>query len=242
MDWRTIVKPNDLSFILGNPPFRGSKFQDEKQKQELSMIFNGSKNSRILDYVTGWYAKAAEYIQGTNIKVAFVSTNSITQGEQVGPLWELMINKYHVHILFAHRTFKWSSEARGKAAVHCVIIGFSTDDTKDHIIFDYESPEAEAYKVEAKRINPYLVDAPDIFIFSRSRPIGNVPRMSSGCQPIDNGNYLFERNEKDRFLMKEPNASKWIRPFIGSIEYINGYQRYCLLLRDCPPEDLKVHA
>jgi hypothetical protein len=239
LDWTTIVKPSELTYILGNPPFIGSKFQNPEQKIEMSTVFHNSKNSKILDYVSAWYIKAAEFIQDTDIKVGFVSTNSITQGEQVGVLWQQMIIKYHVKIIFAHRTFKWSSEGRGKAAVHCVIIGFAIKEPKEYVIFDYHTPESEAYRSTATRINPYLVDAPDIFIPRRSRPISTAPKMASGCQPIDDGNYLFEENEKESFLSKEPKAAKWVKPFIGSVEFINGYQRYCLLLRDCPPEELR---
>ena len=136
-------KAGRTSFILGNPPFVGSANRTDSQKKELEAIFNKKKNTGVLDYVTAWYAKAAEFIQGTNIKVGFVSTNSITQGEQVGPLWDILINKYKVKIHFAHRTFKWSSEARGKAAVHCVIIGFALTESTHPTLYDYETPESE---------------------------------------------------------------------------------------------------
>jgi len=189
--------------------------------------------------VTAWYVKAAGYIQGTEIKVGFVSTNSITQGEQVGPLWDTLLNKYKVQIHFAHRTFKWSSQARGKAAVHCVIIGFALSEPQHPSIFDYDAPEAEAHRVEVRHINPYLVDAPDILLPNRSRPLCDVPKIGVGNKPIDGGNYLFTKEEMKSFIVKEPAAAKWMRPWIGSDEFINGYQRYCLWLGDCPPDELR---
>lgn len=202
-------------------------------------MFDGIKNSGILDYVSGWYLKAAQYIQGTNIKVGFVSTNSITQGEQVGVLWSSLLNDYHIHIHFAHRTFKWTSQAKGKAAVHVIIAGFGLDEPSKPVIFDYHTPESEAYMIEVKHINPYLVDAPDVLLFERSKPISNVPEAGIGNKPIDDGNYLFTKQERDLFLMKEPRAAKYMKPWIGSDEFINGYQRYCLWLGDVPPEELR---
>lgn len=238
-DWEDIVKPDELSFILGNPPFRGSRFQSRDQRDEMEIIFSGVKNRTILDYVSAWYIKAARYIQGTSIKVAFVSTNSITQGEQVGPLWNLMLNEYGVKIFFAHRTFQWSSEARGKAAVHCVIVGFSLEEPTKGMLFDYRALDADPYQIEVKRINPYLIDGPDILLTNRSKPLCDVPPMKSGCQPIDDGNFILSEVEKDILLLKEPRTHKWIRPFVGSIEFINGNKRYCIFLRDCPPEELR---
>lgn len=238
-DWTTIIKPDELSIMLGNPPFVGSKFLSAEQREEMAKIFNGARSNGILDYVSAWYVKAAEYIQGTEIKVGFVSTNSITQGEQVGALWNILLNTYGIKIHFAHRTFRWSSEARGKAAVHCVIIGFGLIEPKQRFIFDYEMVDADPFKVEVNQINPYLVDAPDILLRSRSTPLSKVPKPGIGNKPIDGGNYLFTEQEKDIFLLKEPQAAKWIRPWIGSHEFINGYQRYCLWLGDCPPDELR---
>lgn len=205
----------------------------------MSHVFAGVKNSGVLDYVSAWYLKAAQFIQGTDIKVAFVSTKSITQGEQVGVLWRLLLDQYHVKIQFAHQTFKWTSEAKGKAAVHCIIIGFGLNESNRPFIFEYETPEAEAYRVEVKHINPYLVDAPDVLLFNRSKPICDVPEIGIGNKPIDGGNYLFTEKEKEIFLIKEPKAAKYVRPWIGSDEFINGYRRYCLWLGDCPPEELR---
>jgi len=238
-DWKEIIRPEELSYILGNPPFAGSKYQTAEQRMELVEAFGNAKNAGILDYVSAWYVKAAEYIQGTEIKVGYVSTNSITQGEQVGPLWDILLDTNHVKIHFAHRTFRWSSQARGKAAVHCVIIGFALTEPKRPVIFDYDKPEAEAHSIEVKHINPYLVDAPDILLFNRSKPISDVPKIGIGNKPIDGGNYLFTKEEMEEFVSKEPAAAKWMRPWIGSDEFINGYQRYCLWLGDCPPDELR---
>ncbi len=239
LDWKSIVQPSGLTYILGNPPFVGSKYQSDEQRKEMGTIFSEVKNHGTLDYVAAWYQKAAEYIQETDIKVAFVSTKSIVQGEQVGPLWDVLINKYKVKIFFAHRTFQWGSEAKGKAAVHCIIIGFAMSKPENPHIFDYETPEAEAYKRPVSRINPYLVDAPDVVLWSRQRPICDVPEIGIGNKPIDDGNYLFTEEERDAFLSLEPKAAKFMRPWIGSDEFINGYQRYCLWLGYVPPEELR---
>ncbi|KAF5046060.1 hypothetical protein DSECCO2_474790 [anaerobic digester metagenome] len=239
MDWKTVVSPSELSYILGNPPFSGSKYQTAEQRKEIATVLQGAKNVGILDYVTGWYGKAAEFIQNTNIKVGFVSTNSITQGEQVGPLWEYLLSKYNVKIHFAHRTFKWSSQAKGRAAVHCVIIGFAAYEPSVHLLFDYDTPESQARMMKVKHINPYLVEGPDILLFNRSEPICDVPRFGIGNQPIDGGYYLFTKDEMEEFVKKEPLAKKWMRPWVGADEFINNYQRYCLFLKECPPEELR---
>lgn len=239
IDWEDIIKPDELSFILGNPPFVGSKFLSREQRDEMDFVFDGTNGSGILDYVTAWYIKAARYIYGTNIRVGFVSTNSITQGEQVGVLWNILINKFGVKIHFAHRTFKWSSEARGKAAVHCVIVGLGLIEPSECFIFDYETVDADPFKMKVNRINPYLVDAPDVLLKNRKKPICDVPLAGIGNKPIDNGNYLFTKDEKDIFLRKEPKAERWMKPWMGADEFINGYQRYCLWLGDCSPEELR---
>ena len=238
-NWAEIVPPSELSYILGNPPFVGSKLLNDEQRVEMDRIFAGVKGNGVLDYVSAWYLKAAQYIQDTNVQVAFVSTKSITQGEQVGVLWGPLLNRYHVKIQFAHRTFKWSSEARGRASVHCIIVGFGLNEPTRPVIFDYQTPESEAYKVEVKHINPYLVDAPDVILFSRPKPLSDAPSVGIGNKPIDGGNYLFTGQEKDLFLMKEPKAAKYMKPWIGSDEFINGYQRYCLWLGDILPEELR---
>jgi hypothetical protein len=172
------------------------------------------------------------------IRTAFVSTNSITQGEQVGVLWPDLI-RLGITIHFAHRTFQWNSEARGKAAVHCVIIGFGLQGIPQKWLFDYENPRAEPHAIQVANINPYLVDGPDVVLSNRTKPICDVPRIGIGNKPIDGGNYLFTAAGKDEFLAREPAAAPWFRRWIGADEFLNGYERWCLWLGDCPPEQLR---
>ena len=176
-DWESVVTKNDLSFIIGNPPFIGSKIMKQSQRDQIVKEFDNADGSGVLDYVTGWYIKAAKFIQGTNIKVAFVSTNSIVQGEQTSILWGQMLNKYNIKIHFAHRTFKWSNEAKGNAAVYCVIIGFANFDTVNKSIFEYENIKGEAHEVKVKNINSYLTEGINILINKKSNPICNVPQL-----------------------------------------------------------------
>ncbi len=238
-DWEEIVAKDKLSFILGNPPFIGSKIMKQSQRDQIVKQFGEADGSGVLDYVTGWYIKAAKYIQDTKIKVAFVSTNSIVQGEQTSILWGHMIHKYEIKIQFAHRTFKWSNEAKGNAAVYCVIIGFANFDTLDKNIFEYEDIKGEAHEIKAKNINPYLVDAKDILIEKKSNPICNVPKMSFGNMPLDGGNLILSDEEKKEFLKKEPEAKKFIKPLISAYEFLNGEKRWCLWLVNAEPNELK---
>jgi hypothetical protein len=240
LNWNEVLPKEHASYIIGNPPFVGAKMMSDEQRNEMEGVFVGLGDYGLLDYVSAWYIKAAQYIQGTEIRVAFVSTKSITQGEQVGILWSVLLNKYKVKIQFAHRTFKWTNEARGQAAVHCIIVGFGLTEPSKHLLFDYQTPEAEAHSTEVRHINPYLVDAPDVLLFNRSKPLcENVPEAGIGNKPIDDGNYLFTEGEKDAFIAKEPGAAKYMMPWVGSDEFINGYQRYCLWLGDAPPEELR---
>lgn len=239
IDWREVVSPERLSYLLGNPPFIGSKFLNDEQREEVTAVFPGVKGAGVLDYVACWYRKAADYMTETpTIRAAFVSTNSITQGEQVGALWPDLFRR-GVRIHFAHRTFQWNSEARGKAAVHCVIVGFGLRDVSEKWLFDYDTPKSEPHAVKAKNINPYLVDGPDVVLQSRSRPICAAPEIGIGNKPIDGGNYLFTAEEKTAFLRIEPGAAKWFRRWLGSDEFINGYERWCLWLGECPPDGLR---
>jgi len=238
-DWESVVPKAELSYILGNPPFLGARIMGKQQKSEVEAVFAGLKNSGNLDYVTCWYKKAALYIQGTEIEAAFVSTNSICQGEQVPLLWPELMNRHGIKINFAHQTFKWSNEARGKAAVYCVIIGFALADRETKKIYQYATVSGEATETQVKQINAYLVDAPTVFIESRSSPLCDVPEIGIGNKPIDGGNYLFTENEKDDFIRKEPQAEKWFKKWVGSDEFINRYFRYCLWLGDCPPDELR---
>ena len=200
LDWNEVVPKEELSYIIGNPPFVGARLMTKEQSAQIERVFDNIRGAGNLDYVTAWYAKAAQYIQDTQIKVAFVSTNSIVQGEQVGILWNVLLNKYSVKIHFAHRTFKWSNEAKGNAGVYCVIIGFANYDTDAKTIFEYEDITGEPHILKAKNINPYLVDATNTLIENRSKPICNVPTIGIGNKPIDDGNYLFTKEEMDAHL------------------------------------------
>jgi len=239
LDWKKVLPPAKCSFVLGNPPFVGSKFQTEEQRADMKTVAAEIANYGLLDYVTGWYFKAADYIRGTHIVVGFVSTNSVTQGEQVGVLWNALFQRYGMKIHFGHRTFAWQSEARGKAHVHVVIMGFGAFDTANKRIYDYHA-EAETVSVAtAKSISPYLVEGPDHAITSRSKPISGVPEIGIGNKPIDDGNYLFTPKEKAALLKTEPAAKEFFRRWLGSEEFINGIERWCLWLGDCPPAKLR---
>jgi len=239
IDWESIVPKTKLSYILGNPPFLGYSIMNSRQKSEVENVFEKMKNFGYLDYVTCWYKKAAEYIQGTEIETAFVSTNSICQGEQVGYLWKLLLEKFKIRINFAHHTFKWSNEARGMAAVYCVIVGFANFERKQKRLFVYEDVRSKPKEVIVNRLNPYLVDADDILIESRTNPISNVHKMITGNRPLDDGNYLFTEDEKKDFIKTEPLSEKYFMPFISAKEYINNKKRFCLWLVDINPSELK---
>ena len=231
VDWESVVPKQQLSYIMGNPPFIGASMMTKEQKAEAVAIFGKGKRVNSIDYVGAWYHKAAKYIQDTNIAVAFVSTNSITQGEQVAPLWEKMFGEYGVHIDFAHRTFKWNSEAKEKAAVHCVIIGFSArTTTMPKYIF------SSNIKTVASNINPYLIDAPTVFVSSRGSALCDVPRMTKGNQPSDGGNLILSEAERNNLLAKDPTVGVCVRRYVGSRDYINNDEvRYCLWLKDVSP-------
>ncbi|WP_026786784.1 type IIL restriction-modification enzyme MmeI [Planktothrix rubescens] len=238
-DWESVVAKEKLNFILGNPPFVGSKMMNETQRDDLLGIFNDAKGAGVMDYVSAWYVKAAELIQNSNIQVAFVSTNSISQGEQVGILWNVLFNEYKIKIHFAHRTFKWANEARKNAAVYCIIIGFANFDIAEKRIFEYEDIKGEPLEIQAKNINPYLVNGTDTTIQRRQNPLSNIPSIGIGNKPIDGGNYLFTTPEKEDFIKIEPQSAKWFRKWVGSDEFINNRERWCLWLGDCPPNELK---
>lgn len=236
LDWKEVLPPSDDVFILGNPPFIGSKFQTDQQKEEIAVVSEGERNFGILDYVAGWYLKSAGFIQGTNIRCAFVSTNSITQGEQVGVLWNMML-KMGVVIQFAHRTFKWISEAKGKANVHVVIVGFGLNRNVEKVIYDHSSEQTLAIK--AKNINPYLIDADNLVVMNSSRSLCDAPSIGIGNKPIDGGYYLFTPIQKEEFVRSEPKSERFFRRWIGSEELINGIERWCLWLGDASPSELK---
>ena len=233
-DWETVVPKDKLDYIMGNPPFVGARLMGKEQKDDLFDVFGAKwKNAGNLDYVSCWYKKAADLMKGTSIRTALVSTNSVSQGESVAILWKPLFED-GVHIDFAHRTFRWDSEASIKAHVHCVIIGFSIAPFyKAKVIYSAERP------LIVDNINAYLVDADNVFVESRTNPLCDIPKIGIGNKPIDGGFYLFTEEEKDEFIKKEPQAEKWFRPWIGSHEFINRYFRYCLWLGECPPNELR---
>ena len=240
LDWAKVVEPGRLSFIVGNPSFVGARVMDASQHADVVRIWHGTWNVGLLDYVTCWYRKTAEMMAANlEIEAALVSTNSITQGEQPSVLWADLAPR-HVVINFAHRTFRWTSEARGMAAVHCVVIGFALNDRATKQLFDYVDVNAEPHALRAARINPYLVDAPMATLANRRRPLCDVPVMGIGNQPIDGGNYLFSEEERKAFLFLEPRARGLFRPWIGSEEFINGDRRWCLWLGDATPAELRA--
>jgi hypothetical protein len=239
IDWEEVVSKNELSHIIGNPPFIGSKLLDSIQREDMANLFSNVKNGKILDYVSAWYYKSGVYIQDTKIKSAFVSTNSVTQGEQVSVLWGEMLNTLNIKIHFAHTTFKWSNEAKGKAAVYCIIVGFANFDTKDKKLFTYEDIKGEASEISVKNINPYLANANDLIINRRSKPICDVPKMAFGNMPLDGGNLIIEDTIKKEFLALEPNAKKYVLPLISAREFLNNKKRWCLWLEDISPQELR---
>ncbi|MCX7008696.1 MAG: class I SAM-dependent DNA methyltransferase [Kiritimatiellaeota bacterium] len=239
LDWNKVLPASQCSFVLGNPPFVGKKERNAEQKADMDLVWGNVAGSGVLDYVTCWYRQAADYINSTKIAVGFVSTNSITMGEQVGILWNELFNRRHVKILFAHRTFRWTSEARGKAQVHVVIVGFGCFDIAAKKIFDYEIDEAHANVSTASNISPYLVAGSDLYLSSRGKPICLVPEIMEGSALIDDGHFLMD-DEEARILRAEyPVAKNWLRPFYSGEEFINGHHRWCLWLVDVPPQDLR---
>lgn len=235
LDWETVVPKAKLNYIMGNPPFVGASMMTKEQKEQAVAIYGKIKLSNSIDYVGAWYHKAAAMIQSSSIRVAFVSTNSITQGEQVAPLWDKLLHKYGVHIDFAYRTFKWNSEATEKAAVHCVIIGFSQDENTQNRKLYLDSSRVQ----EIGNINPYLMDAPNVLITSRSKPICDVPSMFLGNKPSDGGNLILTAEERAEILSREPNLKQYIRPYLGAVEFINKKIRYCFWLKDVPPSEMR---
>ena len=239
IDWETVVPKEKLCYIMGNPPFVGYSLQTKEQKEDILAIYVDEKGKPYktagkIDYVSGWYFKAAQLMQGTNIRTAFVSTNSITQGEQVAGVWKPLYDRFHVHIDFAHRTFIWDSEASLKAHVHCVIVGFSIAlNTKKRILYS-----SDRFQI-VDNINPYLVDAPDVFIESRSLPICDIPKMTTGNRPADGGHLIIEAEDYDSFIKQEPEAKNYIKRLMGAKEYINNQKRYCLWLVGISPAELR---
>src|ERR1017187_3859398 len=242
LDWKEILPPAQCNYVLGNPPFVGKKEQNAGQKADMDLIWNDEEGTGVLDYVTCWYVKAADYIRGTNIVVGFVSTNSISQGEQVGVLWRGLRKRNTLYIHFAHRSFAWMSEARGKAHVHVVIIGFAMFDRPNKAIFEYSSSKAEPLKIVTGRINPYLADAVDVLLFKRGKPLCDVPEINYGSMANDRrkqdkglGNLILNRETRAAILVETPELEPFIRPFVGSEEFLNGTERWCLWLVGASP-------
>ena len=232
-DWNDIVEKRRLSYIVGNPPFLGARVMSPEQKKEALSVFHGLKGAGNLDYVTCWFIKAAQYIQHTDIKCAFVSTNSITQGEQVALLWKPLMNSFNIDIIFAHKSFEWVNEATDQAHVHVVIIGFCYGDYYgEKLLFSGN----DAKKVS--NINGYLADADNFFVENRTKPLCRVPEIGIGNKPIDGGNYLFTQKEMEDFLKQEPKAKKYFHKWYGATEFISRKPRYCLLLKDCSQAEL----
>jgi hypothetical protein len=240
LDWAEVLPPGQCSYVVGNPPFVGAKFLSDAQREDVALAFGDLKNAGLLDLVAAWYVKAARYIRAAPaVRAAFVSTNSITQGEQVGILWGWMLAQ-GMKIQFAHRTFQWSNDAKGMAAVHCVIVGFGGQDRAGKRIFEYPDIKGEPVEGTARNISPYLVDAPDVVLSRRSTPLCAVPEVGIGNKPIDGGHYLFTTEERDAFLRIEPDASRFFRRWIGADEFLNGYERWCLWLGRVSPAALRA--
>jgi hypothetical protein len=239
LDWEEVVSRDELSYILGNPPFIGHHLQTLKQKEELKNVLHGIKASGVMDYVSAWFFKASQYIQNTQIKVAFVSTNSISQGEQVGILWSSLLDNYKIKIHFAHQTFNWSNEAKGNAAVHVVIVGFANFDTDNKKLYEYEDIKKEAHERRVKNINPYLVEAHDIVVTNRTKPLCDVSSMKYGSKPTDGGFFLLDDDEKGVLIQKDPNTEMFIKPFLSGREFLRSINRWVIWLVDVNPNDLK---
>ena len=242
MEWADVIPKQELSYIMGNPPFVGYSLQSKPQKDDILSIYIDEKGKPYktagkIDYVSGWYFKASQFMQGTCIRAAFVSTNSITQGEQVTSVWKPLYERFGIHIDFAHRTFRWDSEASLKAHVHCVIVGFSVAQNGAARRL-YSSDRMQI----AENINPYLIDAPNVFIDSRSKAICDVPQMIYGNKPTDGGFLFLTARERDILLKNEPDAVKFIRQIYGAAEYINNIERYCLWLVGASPAELRKSA
>ena len=244
----TEVDGNEIQYdyIMGNPPFVGYSLQSKEQKADILSVYVDEKGKPYktagkIDYVAGWYFKAAELIQRTKTICAFVSTNSITQGEQVAGVWEPLFERFGIEINFAYKTFRWDSESTQKAHVHCVIIGFSCHTDSENLRFSNEKRiyNPDGTEIVAKNINPYLVEAENIFLESRTTPICKVPQMSSGGKPVEGGNLIFTEEEKIDFLKKEPKAEKYFRKFMGSDDFINNRSRWCLWLFGVAPNELR---
>ncbi len=238
-DWAEVINPKELDYILGNPPFIGSKMMTALMRNELLAQFPNVKGAGVLDYVSAWYAKStAMMTQNRKIRTALVSTNSITQGEQVPILWKYLFNQ-GIIINFAHQTFRWSNDAKGNAAVYCVVVGFSFNNNIKSRLFEYPDVKSDYIENSAKNINAYLIDAPNIFIDRRGKTLSNVPPMNFGDMPLDGGNLLLTTEEKNELIKINPVIEKYIKRLIGAKEFLQGGKRWCLWLLDSKPDELR---
>jgi hypothetical protein len=242
LDWGEVLAPEVCSYVLGNPPFAGKKEQSAEQKEDLKGIWHGVKGAGKLDYVTCWYRKAADYIRGTGARAAFVSTSSITQGEQPGILWQELLQDQGLAITFAHRTFKWASEAPRPAHVHVVIVGFAEAEYAPSVrpLYEYDELDGEPTVREVKNINPYLVDSPDVFLLARREPLTPWPPVTYGSFALDSGHYTLSKEERDALLEECPEARPYVRAFLGGRELLQDIERYCLWLLDVSGKQLKA--
>lgn len=241
MDWNDVISKDELDYIMGNPPFVGARLmaQGSIQKREVEDTFGKIKDVQDLDYVTCWYKIAAEYIQGTEIEVGFVATNSICQGSQVPILWNVLMNNFGIHITFAHQTFKWTSETKNSAAVYCVIIGFSLKNKEKKNLYVYSTLQSEPEKRIVENISPYLFAGQDCYVTAQKNALCDVPKMNFGNQPRDGGNFVLSVDDYEQLLQVNPAAAEWVRPYIGADEFIKGKKRYCLWLKHISPTELK---
>lgn len=240
VDWTTVLPPAECSYIMGNPPFVGHQWRNAEQVEDMNAIWGTDGRFGRLDYVTCWHAKAAQYMrENSEVETALVSTNSICQGEQVGILWSHLLAQ-GAQIRFGHRTFKWSNEGKGNAAVHCVIVGFALKKPNACVLVDYiAGPATEGVAKSVSRINPYLVDAPDVILPSRTAPPAGLPQLLKGSQPTDGGHLILTAAERQELIAAEPGISKWLRSYIGGEELINGQDRYCLWLKGISASELR---
>jgi len=246
-DWTDLLPPGDCDYVLGNPPFVGAKYQSAEQRAQVRRIAGLGKSGGTLDYVAAWFIRAGEYIRDSGARIGFVATNSITQGEQVAQLWPVLFERCGLEIAFAHRTFAWGSDARGKAHVHVVVIGLAKrgDAPAERRLFSYDDIKGDPHESRHAAITPYLFDAgglkdPHLVVRETSRPLNGLPKIVIGSKPIDGGHYIFTEEEKAAFLREEPGAEAFLRPFIGSREFLNGGQRWILWLGEAEPQALKA--
>lgn len=238
-DWEEVVPKKKLNYILGNPPFVGHQWRTKEQMEDMDLVFGKNSKTKRLDYVTAWFYKSALFIQGTDIKTALVSTNSIVQGEQVVILWKKLLEEFKMTIHFGHQTFKWTNEAKGKAAVHVVIVGFAHTDPNQRDLYEYENINGEAHVRSVSNINGYLTSGENIYITSRGKPTHRFPSLYKGSQPTDGGHLTLNSEEKEELINENPESKAWIKEYIGGAEFLRNNKRYCLWLKNCPPNSLK---